>query len=233
MADDQNQNLNNGLKIDYERIIGYILSMLFGLVFRDIITNFGNIKQGINRHPQQAYSEELTIALTIVFCANTFRMLHGFVLSMYDPENPTSLGPYPYDFKELFVLVLTFFAPLIAMICIQWETNNHFWILLSYQLPMFIYLIWDSLLYRQLRQKKDDKDEETSRKVKRYFKYTYIWLLIDFISLGLAVFIVGMQVAQLIDIDYNVILFVSLVINLLIFIIDYHYNRDFYFRQKK
>jgi len=99
--------IENNKSPELDKVIGYVLSMLFGLVFKDILSEFKSITDALNRYPNTPMGYEVSVLATLVYCANTFRMLHGYIISLYDVKrNPTAFGPYPYSFKELVVLVM-------------------------------------------------------------------------------------------------------------------------------
>ena len=226
---------------DQEAIIGYILSTLFGLVFVEIITNFSQIVDGL-RYSYTPFSYEFASFATLVFCINIFRMFHGYMISMYDTRNPTYFGPYPYSLYELFVLVSSFIFPLISTAYMKMGNNiNPISILIAYQIPMLLYILWDTGLKNDLKKiinddeaRYDEARIDKKNKARDYLKFVKSWLLLDYINLGIFFVILFFFLFDVINSHYNIFLFCLATISLAQIIYDYYFeNKLFYFPERK
>jgi hypothetical protein len=218
------------------KVIGYVLSMLFGLVFKDIISSFDEIIKGISFLVHD-FSYETALFVTIVFCTNVFRMFHGFMISLYDKRNPTYFGPYPYSLYELFILVFTFLGPLIAVHYMKNNHNNTPIALLAFQAPMFTYVLWDFSLRKQLVNiiKKGNKDESSdeekasAEKAKNYKKFVDVWIILDYINTSLILLTIGLIASAPKEIYYPFFFLIGIVY-MFIILFDYNFkNKEFYF----
>jgi hypothetical protein len=216
--------------IDFEKVIGLILSMLFGLVFKDILSSFPFIVKQIVTTFHYKLSHEFSCLIVIVYCIDVFRMLHGYIISLYDKRNPTSFGPYPYDLGELIILVTTFISPLIGAYFLQ-HFQSPLIFFLAYQGPSLIYLIWDIILHKILNRQL--KESNNNNKILVYKKFVQKWLLLDFGNLLIICLLAILYLSIKVDNSYfYLIALLFTLIKFVVIISDYYINNEFYFPLK-
>jgi len=216
-----------------EKVMSLILSMLFGLVFKDILSGLNDIFKGINIHPTYPLSNEVCLFLIIIYVANIFRMLHGMILALYDKQrNPCSVGAYPQSFRHLFIIVFTFLLPFISSVLLRMKLHHEYTILFVYQMPLLIYFVWDLDLHRDLKQKLKSVDTPPADIIKstNYLPYVRWWLTLDLINIAMLLVTALLCTFGTIFDYYYMIFFIFGLVNSFIILSDYVWiNRKYYF----
>lgn len=221
-----------------EKVIGFILSMLFGLVYKEIIVAFNSMVDGINIDSSFSLSREICVFVIGVYCLDIFRMLHGYILFLYDDRNPTSLGPYPYSIKELAILVSIFIIPLICKFLLsnhQMNTQFPLMGILAFLGPLFIYLVLDLSLKNELDyivhsngSTPDEQNKKTA--ATNYMKFVKKWLIFDVCHYFVAIIVITAEYYGILRSNYYGIILTLSFIRLCIIFADYFFfNKDFYF----
>lgn len=238
--------MGNNNSIDYQNtIISLFLSGFYGLVITSMVDNYNGIIDNITTS-QNCSNFELIVAhiFVTVFSLNLFRMLHGFIISLFDKDrNPTILGVPPYNPGELILLICAFLVPYIVIQAylnfhsITWlnlydkkEQIETFFLIILYTLPHITYIIWDFKLKKALDNHESQEDSKSEKeKVKNYKKFVKNWIKFDYIIIGTIIFLLIINGFK-ITLSRATLLLIFSMVHFGIIVVDYFFkNKSYYF----
>lgn len=214
---------------EHEKVIGLVLSMLFGLVFKDIISSYDKQYENFKKllisiTNQDTELEILFVVFIFIFYMDIFRMLHGFIITLYDKRNPSNFGPYPYNFLELMFLGIIFTSPLIANHLLM-HTELFVIYIFAYQFPNLVYLVYDIKLRKELDVKKVKSE---------YDNYLTRWIKFDAIYWFFTIIVLCSEFSKFASNNFLFTISMLAFFKIIMLLLDYiHYNRTFYFPVNK
>lgn len=183
------ENTQQPVITNNKQALGLVVSMLFSFVFSQYLTKYWDLVEGLQTIIKGQCALFASHVSVIAFGMNLFRMLHGYVISVYD-ERVSQIfqsdddSPI-YRLWDLLIMVVTFVVPVISMHHLsrpEFEKNERFYLLLVYAMPQMIYLLWDISWLITLCRKEKEIEKEKKDLIVKFKRFTQTWFVMDLLT---------------------------------------------------
>ena len=104
-------------KYTFNDVLGYIVSLLFSLVFSKYLSDYFILTAGLQSILKGYFASFISYFAVTALGLNLFRMLHGYVIAIHDPRISRILqtGPPPYSPFELLTMIVVLVIPILPI----------------------------------------------------------------------------------------------------------------------
>jgi len=191
--------------------VGVVMLVFVGLLLQESTTSFFEVWAIISEFH---YERSLLLLAMLFYWLNILRICLGFARSLGEGKSAYMMGMSTF-IAGISSLVLAYIS--IALISSHENPFSHLgwneelaWSCF-YLVPNLAYLIWDLVLIARDRNGDSDLNDK---------RCLFVWLVLD------AVFFLGVVLMFFLDGGY---LMMAMILTAIIVVLDYSYNRNFYF----